>query len=165
MLYGLFGLLFDCAPGTQDTGDTSVVSNVFLTSIEITCNDDDNDGVDSWRYGLSVWGDPGDAELYVERFGGTVDDAYGEHHLLTDPVYDAGLDEHRYDVELRVVATEEQVLDGQTTLIPCGTRDTNWRVRLFDSQDRYSECSVFGEDVSAMLSEDPRCRELQMSSR
>jgi hypothetical protein len=164
MLYGLFGLLFDCAPGTTETADTAV-SNVFLTSVEITCNDDDNDGVDSWHYGLSVWGDPGEAHLYVERFGGTVDDAYGETHRLFDPVYNAGLDEFRYDVELRVVSTEEQVIDGQTTLIPCGTRDTNWRVRLFDAADRYSQCSVFGEDVSLLLAEDSRCVELQMSSR
>jgi hypothetical protein len=148
MFFGLFGLLFpDCVPevvrdSSYDTGD---YRTVWLQGVTINCD------VFGWRYDLIAWTDspdnpPDSGTLTMQMLDG----GYYEIHPLPEPSWSEGDQHWEYLLELERVYAEDDLVLGQTTLMPCTEVDggMNWHLELLN--DDTMDCAVFGTDPSAL---------------
>ena len=148
MFFGLFGLLFpDCVPEVgPDTGwDTAEPKAVFLDGVTFGCD------VLGWSYELTaltlVAEDPPDSGTVTMQL---IDTGYYEEHPLPEPVLGETSVTWLYEFDLERVYSEEDLIPGVTTMLPCTDVDAgmNWHIEAINEGD--SDCAVFGTDPEAM---------------
>jgi len=143
MHFGLFGLLFpDCVPPFSPADTADPFRTVQITSISMACDPA------GWDYRFEAVGD---------AFGGTLtvydivneELGYTEVHPL--PVAEWEDSAFVYTLLLDMVATEDDVQEGESTLFPCAADpDMDWFLEVTDSNGDFGDCALFGSELSLM---------------
>ena len=148
MQFGLFGLLFpDCVQGITPTDDTSApFRTVQITAITYSC------GPDGWEYRFEAVGDAFDGELTVYDIENGVL-GYEELHPLPNAEWEDSV--FVYTLSLDAVATEDDVVPGESTFFPCPSNgavvpEMNWYLEVTDTNGDFGDCAVFGKDLTLM---------------
>jgi hypothetical protein len=148
MQFGLFGLLFpDCVPpytATDDTGE--VFRTVVISAINYSC------GPEGWEYRFEAVGDAFDGDLTVYDIENDAL-AYEEFHPMPNAEWEDSV--FVYTLSLDAVASEDDVIPGETTFFPCPSNasvipEMNWYLEVSDSNGDFGDCAIFGKDLGLM---------------
>ena len=144
MHFGLFGLLFPDACVFQGTTDDTAdpFRTVQITSISMACDPA------GWEYRFEAVGDAFGGTLTIyDIVDGELD--YTEVHPL--PIAEWEDSSFVYTLPLDTVATEADVVEGQSTLFPCAQDpDIDWFLEVTDSNGDFGDCALFGSELSLM---------------
>jgi len=160
-LVALSTMASDCE-GTKETGDIDTAEVTFydgetiIQEVVVNC-----DATTGWTYYAKTDGWTSDAELTLQQVAVTT--PWDELHHLDSIDYDP--DGYWDEVEkvLPIVTAYGDQIDDTNTLFQCAeytypdwsTSTLSFMLKVWDAEDNFDDCAVWGRDVSIFAGEGP----------